>query len=60
LTTNCIETTISLSEGQLSGKILASIINGADTKRENSVENPDQLGVTRTKLEASGKSHLYV
>ena len=54
-----METAITLSDGQFSGEILASVINGADIKTENSVENPDRFGVTETKLEASGNSFTY-
>jgi alpha-N-arabinofuranosidase len=54
-----IETTITLADGQFSGEIIASVINGTDIKTENSVENPNQVGVSQTKLEASGKSFTY-
>ena len=56
---NSIETTISLADGQFSREITASIINGTDIKTENSIENPDRVGVTETKLEVSGKSFTY-
>ncbi|OGN90416.1 MAG: hypothetical protein A2158_05600 [Chloroflexi bacterium RBG_13_46_14] len=54
-----LETTISLADGHFTGEIMASVVNGADIKAENSVENPERVGVTQTKLEASGKSFTY-
>ena len=54
-----LETAITLADGQFSGEITASVINGADIKTENTVEKPNQVGVTQTKLEASGKSFTY-
>lgn len=56
---DAMETAISLADGQFSGEIAASVVNGVDIKTENSVENPDQVGVTESKLEASGKSFTY-
>ena len=54
-----METEISLADGQFTGSIQASVINGPDIKAENTFEKPNQVGTRETALEASGKSFTY-
>jgi len=54
-----LETTITLADGQFTGSVQASVINGPDIKTENTFEKPDQVGVSQTTIRASGKSFVY-
>ena len=56
---NPLETTITLADGQSTGSVQASVINGPDIKTENTFEKPDQVGVSQTTIRASGKSFVY-
>ena len=51
-----MDTTISLAEGRFVGSVQASVINGNGIKSENTFENPNQVGLRKTSLEASGSS----
>jgi len=54
-----METEISLAEGQFTGSIQASVINGPDIKSTNTLEKPNEVGLKETTIEASGKSFTY-
>jgi len=58
--TETMETTISLADGQFTGSVQASVVNGPDIKAENTFEKPNQVGTRETTLEASGKSLTYM
>ncbi len=54
-----LETTISIADGQFAGNVQAYVVNGADIKTENTFEKPDQVGVSKTTIKASGKFFTY-
>jgi alpha-N-arabinofuranosidase len=54
-----METTVSLANGQFSGSIQVSVINGPDIKSENTEEKPNQVGVKETVIKVSGKSFTF-
>jgi hypothetical protein len=49
-----METVISLTDGEFTGKVQASTINGPDVKAENTIEKPHQIGVQEALMKASG------
>ena len=48
-----------LTDGEFTGKVQASTINGPDVKAENTVEKPHQIGVQAAPPKASGKSFTF-
>ena len=54
-----METTISLTGGQFTGKARVSVFNGPDIMAENTDEKPNQVGVKETDLNVTGKSFVY-
>jgi alpha-N-arabinofuranosidase len=54
-----METTISLADGQFAGGVQVEVVNGPDIKAENTFDKPDEIGIKRARLEASGKSLTY-
>ena len=54
-----METTISLTSGEFSGDIKASVINGPDVKAENTEEKPNQIVTRELELKAKGTSFTY-
>jgi len=54
-----METTISLDSGAFKGNIKVSVINGPDTKAENTEEKPSQIGIRDTDINVSGKSFTF-
>ena len=57
--TEAMETTISLADGQFTGSVQVSIVNGPGVEAENTFEKPNQVGTRETTFEASGKSLTY-
>ena len=57
--TDAMETTISLTEGQFTGNIQATVVNGPDILAVNTLEKPNQVSTGETTLKASGKSLTY-
>jgi alpha-N-arabinofuranosidase len=53
---NALETTLSLTSGEFSGEVKASVINGPDIKAENTDENPNCVVTRENILRVSGKS----
>ena len=54
-----METTITLTSGQFTGKVQVFIINGKDINAENTEDKPNQVGVRETFLNVSDKSLTY-
>jgi alpha-L-arabinofuranosidase len=54
-----METTIDLTSGELAGDVKVSVINGPDTKAENTLEKPNQVRVQDAIIKAAGKSFTY-
>ncbi len=54
-----METRISLADGQFTGNVRASVINGPDIKAENTPEKPNQVGVRESAVKASGESFTF-
>jgi len=54
-----METTIDLTSGELAGNVKVSVINGPDTKAENTLEKPNQVKVQDAIIKAAGKSFTY-
>jgi alpha-N-arabinofuranosidase len=54
-----METTISLDSGAFKGNIKVSVINGPNTKAENTEEKPSQIGIRDTDINVSGKSFTF-
>ena len=57
---NHMEAVIELTTGQFTGKVGISIFNGPDIKAENTEEKPNQVGVSDSILNVSGKSFTYI
>jgi alpha-N-arabinofuranosidase len=51
-----LESTVSLADGEFTGNVKISIINGPDIKAENTEAKPHQVGVQETALKVSGRS----
>jgi alpha-N-arabinofuranosidase len=56
---NAMETGISLTVGEFTGEIKASVINGPDIKAENTEAAPNRVSLKDTKVKAAGKSFNY-
>ena len=54
-----METNISLADGQFSGSVKVSVVNGPDIKSENTAEQPNQVGARETVIKVSGKSFTF-
>jgi alpha-L-arabinofuranosidase len=54
-----METGISLTVGEFTGEIKASVINGPDIKAENTEAAPNRVSLKDTKVKAAGKSFNY-
>jgi alpha-L-arabinofuranosidase len=54
-----MESTISLTSGTFAGNVKVSVVNGPDVLAANTAENPNQVGVRETNLNASGKSLAF-
>ena len=57
---DAIETTLSLQVGEFAGVVRAAAVNGPDIKAENSFEQPDQVAVSESQHNASGKDYVHV
>ena len=57
---DAIETTLSLQVGEFAGVVRAAAVNGPDIKAENSFEQPDQVAVSESRHNASGKDYVHV
>jgi alpha-N-arabinofuranosidase len=55
-----METGISLTSGDFTGKIKSFVINGPKIKSENTEENPNRVGIKETTVKAGGKSFNYI
>jgi alpha-N-arabinofuranosidase len=51
-----MESTISLADGEFTGNVKISVINGPDIKAENTEAKPHQVGVQETAIKVSGRS----
>jgi alpha-N-arabinofuranosidase len=54
-----METTISLSSGQFRGNVQVSVVNGPDISAGNTAEEPHQVGITESIVNAAGNSLTF-
>ena len=53
---DALEATVTLADGQFTGDVLSSVINGPDIQTENTVDKPHQIAEKKTTIKAAGKS----
>jgi alpha-N-arabinofuranosidase len=56
---DAIETAISLTSGTFAGSVQVSVVNGPDTKSENTEEQPNNVSTKESTLKVTGKSFIY-